>query len=142
MNKKYGLVIVGIIVLIGAFYGGMVYGGNNVRAGINNRSANFGQNSAMGARGTRGMGGFTTGKIISKDATSITVELMTNGTTNQGGSKIIFLGTNTAITKTATLSVNDLTIGTQVSITGTPNSDGSLNAQSVQIRPNTPPVLK
>lgn len=138
-NKKIGLGVVGVIVLIGVFYGGMVYGKSQIPA----RGAQaFGQNqnSAGGIRGARngaGLGGFTTGKIISKDATSITVELMTGGTTSptQGGSKIIFLGVNTAVTKTATGSLSDLTIGTQVSVTGTPNTDGSLSAQSVQIRP-------
>jgi hypothetical protein len=93
----------------------------------------MGGNGTMGIRNT---GGFTTGEIISKDTTSITVKLAT------GGSKIIFLDANTKVSKSVDGSVNDLTTGTQVSITGTPNTDGSVNATNVQIRPNMPQGAK
>ncbi len=134
-SKKIGLVIVGIIVLVGAFYAGMTYGGNNVRASINSKSMNFAQNMG-GVRGNRNMGGFTNGQIIAKDDKSITVSLMS------GGSKIIFLDSNTKVSKQAMGTMADLAVGTQVSIMGAANSDGSINATTVQIRPNTPPVLK
>ncbi|HTE48740.1 MAG TPA: DUF5666 domain-containing protein [Candidatus Paceibacterota bacterium] len=134
-NKKISLVVIGIIVLASAFYGGMTYGGNNVRASMISRSAAFG--GARGNRSGQGMGGFTTGEIISKDDKSITVSLM------GGGSKIIFLDTSTKVSKQAVGTIDDLAVGTQVSVTGTPNQDGSLNAQSVQIRTNMPgTVLK
>lgn len=141
-NKKISLGIVGIIVLIGIFYGGMVYGKSQIPARGQGAQA-FGQNSALGARGgARNAGGFTAGQIISKDANSITVQLMAGGngqggtaTPSAGGSKIVFIGTGTTVTKTVTGSVGDLIIGTQVSITGTANTDGSENAQSVQVRP-------
>jgi hypothetical protein len=140
-SKKIIWGVVGIIVLIGVFYGGMVYGKSQIPARGNQA---FGQNGALGAggmRGARNSGGFTVGQIISKDANSITVQLMTGGpggTTTQSGSKIIFLGTGTTVTKTVAGTLADLTVGTQVSVTGTPNTDGSENAISVQIRPNTP----
>ena len=146
-DKKIGLVVGLVVVLCVVFYGGMVYGKSQIP--VRGTQA-FGQNGATGARGTRGMGGFTTGKIISKDANSITVQLITGGasgtngsaSTSQSGSKIIFLNTSTTVTKSVNGTIADLAIGTQVSVTGTPNTDGSENAQSVQIRPNTPPVLK
>ncbi len=155
-SKKIGLVILGVLVLAGTFYAGMSYGGNNVRAAINSRAGTFGQNGMMGARSGKNVGnfgGFTTGQIISKDANSITVQIGnagSNPTQNQGGpastslggSKIIFLNSNTKVLKQTTGTLTDLAVGTQVSITGTPNTDGSINADSVQIRPNTTPVLK
>jgi hypothetical protein len=132
-NKKIGFVIGGIVVLIGVFYCGMVYGKSIKPAGTAGLQA-FG-----GARGTRGGGGggFTTGEILSKDDKSITLKLM------NGGSKIIFLDANTKISKSVSGSTADLSVGTQVSVMGAANTDGSVNAQSVQIRPNTAlPVVK
>lgn len=146
-NKKIILGIVGIIVLVGVFYGGISYGKNSTATALNtngageNRTGQFG--GAMNNRGSRTSGsGFVSGKIISKDANSITLEILSgdptlNGATNPSGSKIIFVDTSTTVSKMATGSLNDLTTGTQVSVTGTTNPDGSVTAKSVQIRPQT-----
>ena len=146
MNKKIVFVIVGIIVLVGVFYGGMSYGQSKATTAANaalttTRGGQFGIN-----RGNRGNGGgFVSGQIISKDATSITIKLMdngmtSNGTTNPSGSKIIFLDSSTMITKTTSGSATDLATGTQVSVAGTTNSDGSVTARSIQIRPQMRPT--
>jgi hypothetical protein len=134
MNKKFIWGIVGIIVLVVVFYGGMVYGKGQTPA--NTTPTAF----SGGARGTRGAGAFsgaTIGQIISKDATSITVQLMTvgAGSTTPVGSKIVFLDSNTKITKQTSGTMSDLAVGTNVSVTGTANTDGSISAQAVQIRP-------
>lgn len=137
-NKKIILIVVGIVVLVGVFYGGMVYNKSQIPTKNSRNEGAQAFNSGAGMMGgfRNGGAGFTIGQIISKDATSITVSLQ------NGGSKIIFLGTSTTVSKMTTGSVSDLTTGTQVSVTGTPNTDGSINAQSIQIRPNIPPVLK
>lgn len=136
-NKKTIIyTIVGIIVLVAVFYGGMVYGKNQTS---NSTASKFGTNmqnraSQFGNGGGRANGGnFITGEIISKDNTSITLKLV------GGGSKIIFLDPKTEITKTASGSNNDLIIGTQISTTGTTNPDGSITTKSVQIRPQVKP---
>ena len=110
----------------------------NVRAGINSRSQNFSQNNILSNRVGRngGFGGLTTGQIISKDINSITISAQS------GGSKIIFLDSNTKVLKQTAGTLSELAVGTEVSITGVSNADGSVSAQSVQIRPNTSPVLK
>lgn len=146
-NKLIGLGIIGIVVLVGVFFVGASFGVKQLRT--LQGSQTFGQNGALGAGGMRGArngGEVIGGQIISKDATSITVQLMAGGagtaSTNPGGSKIIFLGTGTTVTKTTTGTIADLAVGTQVSVTGTPNQDGSENATSVQIRPNAPAVVR
>ncbi|HEV7424389.1 MAG TPA: hypothetical protein VGO21_04340 [Candidatus Paceibacterota bacterium] len=130
-NKKIGLGIVGIIVLVGVFYGGIVYGKSQIaprgQRGMGGQAFAAG---GGGAGGFRNMGGFTTGQIIAKDEKSITVQLV------GGGSKIIFLDANTKISKSTAGILADLAVGTQVSVTGAANTDGSVNAQMVQIRPN------
>lgn len=89
-------------------------------------------------RGARAGGGMVGGEIIAKDANSITVKLRGSQTDGSAGSKIIFLSDTTQVTKSAEGSTTDLSIGTQVTAFGTQNSDGSVSAQSVQIRPDLP----
>jgi hypothetical protein len=146
MNKKnIGWAVVGVIVLVAVFYGGMVYGKSG-QGKIPVRGQGAQAFSVVGgARGLRnggGSGGFTAGEIISKDDKSITVQIMGGGPGSPptGGSKIIFLDSTTKISKSASGTLADLATGTQVSIMGTPNIDGSISAQSVQIRPA--PVVK
>jgi hypothetical protein len=137
-NKKIVLVIVGIAVLVGVFYGGMIYSKSQIptRGAQAFGAGNF-SGGAVGARGTKNGGGFTTGEIISKDTQSITVNLVS------GGSKIVFYTDKTSITKTVNGTLPDLIIGKQVSVSGAANADGSFNAQSVQIKSNiVPPVVK
>lgn len=130
-NKKIVWGIVGIVVLVGVFYGGVSYGKSQTSA---NPSAAYGGRT----RGAGGFGGTTVGQIISKDTTSITVQLMnlgTAGSTTPAGSKIVFVDNNTKISKQASGTLADLAIGANVSVTGTPNTDGSVSATAVQIRP-------
>ena len=139
-NKKIVSTIIGIIVLVGVFYGGMAYGKSQTTiASVAGAGARTGQFGGAGRSGNRiAGGGFVTGQIISKDATSVTVQLTNpdpTDTTSGSGSKIVFFDPSTAISKTATGSTNDLTTGTQVVITGTTNTDGSVTAKSIQIRP-------
>jgi hypothetical protein len=142
-NKKIGL-IVGVLVLIGiSFYGGNKYaqakGGN---MGNRTFAARIGAEGQMpGQRNFRnGMGGgsFVAGKILAKDANSITLETanMMGGTT-QTGSKIVLYTDKVEVSKMVDGTVADLEVGKQVTVNGTPNSDGSLTAESIQLR-NTP----
>jgi len=129
--QKNILVIIAIVVLLvvggGAFYGGMVYGKSQ------NVMPNFAAGDFQSLRGNRtgnAGGGFTSGDILSKDASSITVQLP-----NNGGSKIIFYSDTTQINKTASGSADDLATGISITATGTTNADGSITAQTIQIRP-------
>jgi len=138
MNKQIVKIIVGLIVIGGlAFYGGMKYGQGQSASTATTGTRNF-TGGPGGGRGTRG-GGFIGGQIIARDNQSITVALRGNASsTSQGsGSKIIFYSTTTAVTKSVTGTANDLQIGGEINVTGTPNSDGSVTAQSIQIRPGT-----
>ncbi len=74
-------------------------------------------------------GGVTAGQIISTDANGITIQLQ------NGSSQIVLVSNRTQINKMTSGALKDLSVGTNVIVTGTANSDGSLTAQSVQIRP-------
>ena len=140
MNPK----IVGVIVLVvivggGAFYGGVAYaqmsrgglgGGNFGNFSTEDRARFTANGSPGGMRGQAGMnGGFTAGEVISKDETSITIKMQ------DGNTKIVLVGSSAQILKSSAGSTDDLSVGAQVNITGSANSDGSLTAQSIQIRP-------
>ncbi len=134
MNKKIGLAA-GFIIMAGImFYAGMKYGEGSQTAAKQGR---FQQLSGVagttinGQRGTRGGvgGGFSGGEIIAKDDKSITVK------TQDGGSKIIFFSGSTPVMKSTAGTAQDLTIGEQITANGTANADGSITAQSIQIRP-------
>ena len=120
----------------GSFYGGMKYGENKTTQGIDQqRQQRFQQmgTSASGAAGGRpgnqAGNNFVTGEIISKDEKSITVKLQ------DGGSKIIFFSDTTGVSKFTTGSSSDLEVGKTVMITRKINQDGSITAQSIQLRP-------
>ncbi len=150
MKKKQ--IIIAIIILVAvsgiSFYSGYKVGQNSDNA-RNRGGQMFGQNGAGGmmggANGIRsgrpgqggpgGAGGAMTlvsGEVLSKDATSITLKL------RDGGSKIIFVATSTAVQKTVSGTVAELVIGNQITASGPANSDGSINAITINQRPSTP----
>jgi len=153
--QKNVLVLCTLVVVVvgaGCFYGGMAYAksSNKGMAGRNFNGQQFGAKIAgMGQRGDRvgaGMaGGFVSGEVISQDGQSVTIKLMArqdptgqNATGQAGGSKIVFFSTPTQIMKTSTGSINDIAVGSNLTITGKANTDGSITAQSIQIRPTVP----
>lgn len=132
MQKILPIVIVAVIVGGAAFYGGIKYnGGNGANLQANLSRQGLQQTGGVGAarRGNGGQGGgFTGGEIISKDNKSVTVKLQ------DGSSKIVFVSDSIQIMKSTQGSASDLTIGKQITVTGSVNTDGSITAQSVQIR--------
>ena len=134
MNKTLIIIIAVVILAAGAgFFGGMKYGqsarqnfvrqnlGGQMGAGI---AGSFGNRT-----GNQAGAGFVNGDIIAKDDSSITIKMRDNS------SKIIFYSGTTEISKFANGASGDLEIGKTVTINGTTNSDGSITAQSIQVRP-------
>lgn len=135
MEKKHTnnlvLLIVALVVVGGgAFYGGMQYNQHKMTA---NRTGRFQGAEGLGMvnRTTSG-GSFSSGEILSRDDKSITIKLP------DGGSKLVFVSDSTEISKFAAGTIADLIVGQQVSTNGSANTDGSINATSVQLRPNLP----
>lgn len=150
MKNKISCIVIIIVVAIATFYAGIKYNQSKTAAVTADRQVQFGQmrNGGQGGaklgRGGIGMGGagFVSGEIISKDAQSITVKIgnqrqlagQPDNATQQGGSKIIFLSASTTIAKTVAGTQSDLSVGSQISVTGNANTDGSVTAKEVQVR--------
>jgi len=126
--KKYSIHIIWLVVAIVAFAGGMYFG--QTTASSSNAGGNAASSSTrrgFGGRGGNG-GGFTAGQILSKDSQSITVQLP------NGNSQVVFYSSSTQVIKPSPASTNDLVVGTNVTVGGTQNADGSVTAQTIQIR--------
>ena len=131
--KKIFLIIIGVVIVSGVFYGGMRYGQSQKSF----QSLRGGDRPVMGT-GNIGMktmnrDGFISGKIIAKDNQSITLEI------RDLGSKIVFYSDQTGIEKSVQGDSADFEIGVSVTVTGTTNEDGSMTAQSIRLRPDLAP---
>lgn len=127
-------ILVAVVVVGGvAFYGGMKYNQAHAASQRTALRAQLGGQGQFFQRGTAGAnGGFVTGDIISQSATSLTIKM------RDGSTKIVLLSPSTEISKFAAGTNADLIAGKTVSITGTANSDGSVTANMIQIRPPMP----
>ena len=160
MNKKYiaGVVVLVFFVGVGAFFGGTVYEKNSLSvSGLLRSEAGNGGNFSQGMMTGRGQGqseqghrgqvqvgqqrqagdqvgrmnrggGFLAGEILSKDDKSITVK------TPDGSSKIVYFSDTTSVSKSTQSFSSDLAVGSQVTVGGQSNADGSIAAQNIQIR--------
>ncbi|MEK7628180.1 MAG: hypothetical protein AAB421_02040 [Patescibacteria group bacterium] len=133
MDKKIIAGIAGLIsIASGAFYGGMSYGKSSATTPTRGQFAvaQNGRQAGMSARGA----GTVFGEIIARDETSITVKMP------DGSTKIVLVSASAQVGKSVAGSATDLVAGVTVMVTGSANSDGSVTAESVQIRPaGSPP---
>lgn len=132
MNKKIITIVVGVVLIGASFYGGMVYGQSKSSATAQGfRAGNFAGNVNGARAGARAGAGAAGGEILSKDATGVTIKLQ------NGSTKIVLISGSTPIMKTVLGASTDLKIGEQINAVGTANSDGSITAESIQIRQAT-----
>ena len=131
MDNKLTMGIIGALIISTSFYGGIKYNQGQNTASVADVNSGSIQRGGMrgGGRGMRGGGGFLSGEVLSVDDKSITLKL------KDGGSKIIFVSDSTTITKSDAGTLNDMSVGKQVSVMGTTNPDGSVTGESIQIRP-------
>jgi hypothetical protein len=141
MNTKQWviLIVVAVVFAGGGFFGGMKYQASKTPA-VTARSGAAGAAGAFAGRRAAGggaAGSFINGQVLSVNGSTITVTLA------NGGSQVAVLAPSTQYRKAVDGTSADVSVGSQVTITGTSNSDGSLTAQSVQIRTasSTPPGI-
>lgn len=143
-NTKNIMIVITCIIAVGggSFYGGIKYQklkshqnsfvvqdeGGMKRFNVNRPFQGIPNGVARGQNG----GGFVNGEIVSKDDSSITVK------SQDGSSKIIYFSSSTTVGRTTNGSASDLAAGEQIIVNGKANSDGSIVAQNIQIRPESP----
>lgn len=132
------LIVGALVIGGGSFYGGMQYQKSQVPAAAQGQFARGQGNGAMRVMGAGGAGragangiaagGFTAGEVVSKDTMGITLKL------RDGGSKIVLTSSSTRIGKMTDGSLEDVKEGTEVTVTGSTNQDGSVSASMIQLR--------
>ncbi len=134
MKKQHIItLVIAVVTAVAGFFGGIKYQQTKIPAVAGRGAGQFaGGAGAQNRGGNRGGAGFVGGSILSKDQNSITVKDQT------GGSKIILLSNKTSVGKTTTTTPDDLLIGENVIVNGSPNTDGSITATNIQIRPTMP----
>ena len=82
--------------------------------------------------GNTAAGGFLTGTVAATDSGSITLN------TRDGSSHVVLVTPDTSVSKSVSGTLADVAVGSTVIVSGTTNSDGSVSATLVQIRPAMP----
>jgi hypothetical protein len=126
-------IILSILIAAGLFYGGFAYGKSTgtVSTANTSTSAYSGRTGRTGSTTNSFSGGSAiTGSVVSKDATSITIAEKT-------GSAVVFYSTSTPVMKTVAGTSDDIAAGDAVVVIGTANPDGSITANSIQLRQAT-----
>ena len=122
-------IVVAIVVGAAAFFGGMQYAKSQATQARASFAGRGGFPRGSGNPTARGNGGAVVGQVLSFSNGTLTVKLQ------DGSSKIVILSSNVSVSKMAPATQTDLTTGSNVAIFGTPNSDGSITAQNVQLNP-------
>jgi len=130
--KKIWVVVIVVVCAGVFFYIGMVYGKNTAQSSAGGRGTFVLSSSTRGFAGRFGSGAGgtgTTGQIISIGNGSLTVQLP------NGNSQVVFYSSSTMIVEPTQVPASALKSGSQVVVAGTSNSDGSMTAQTIQVRP-------
>ena len=127
------IVIAVVVTAIVAGSAGYWYGGNRAQASATALRAGRFIQAGQGGTGPRGgFSGAVNGDVLSVDSQGFTVSIQ------GGGSKVVIVPASTTVMKSTVGALSDVSVGTHVTVLGPANSDGSVTAQSIQIRPDMP----
>lgn len=149
MNKKIMGTAVSLIVGIGLGYASATVlhpaaRAQNARGFAGAAGGNFAGARAVAAAGAAGGrggtagsgGGFLTGTVAAKDSRSITLN------TRDGNSHVVLISPATTVSKSVNGSQTDVSVGSNITVSGTTNGDSSISASLIQLRPAGPPAAQ
>lgn len=140
MSKmKWAVVIIAIVFAGAGFWGGMTYAASQSTPSTASRFAGAGAGTFVGrggAAGFAGAAGGTIGTVVQVGNGSFTVQLPSStSTTASTGTKLVLVDSTTQVQELESVPVSNLQVGQTVTVAGSANSDGSVTATSVMIRP-------
>lgn len=126
-NKTIGTAIIALIIGFGAGYfmhpasvAPQTPGGTFAEGGVP-----YGGMMRGGSTG----GEVLSGTVAAKDSGSITLN------TRDGSSHVILLTPTTSVSKSVAGALTDISVGSTITVFGSSNSDGSISASTIQLRP-------
>ncbi len=130
-NKQ---IITGVVALIVGL--GIGYFGAQAMTPARTAGTFAGRTGAAGTftRGGAAGAGLLSGTVAAEDSGSITLD------TRDGSSHVVLINPATTVQKSVSGTMSDVAVGSTVVVMGTTNSDGSVSATSVQLRPAMPPA--
>lgn len=144
MSKKAWIwVIIAVIVVAGgSFWGGMTYAQSKTASAATTRfgsgASTFATRGGFGGTAGAAAGGGTIGTVIQVGNDTFTVQLPSStSTTAATGTKLVLVNSSTELDELESVPFSNLQVGQTVTVAGAANSDGSITASSVMIRPAT-----
>ncbi|MCK9578070.1 DUF5666 domain-containing protein [bacterium] len=142
--KKEYIVFLIILVIVTpcSFYGGMKYQEVITNSKMSQMRGQIGQTQNWQKQGTQAQGntdtnrrggGLIGGEVLSINDKNIVLK------DRSGGSKIVFFSDSTQYLKSISGTLADISVGANITVTGSQNSDGSVTAKSIQIAPQIQP---
>lgn len=134
MNKTI-LTAIAVAIVFGA--GGYYFGSQQSSATVTTAPTGAsGYTGRTGGRFAGAGGGFNAGTIISTGDGTMTIQLTASTSTSAvSGTKIVLFDNNTQVNEMQTVPASTLTVGQNVVVNGSTNTDGSLTATTIQVRP-------
>ena len=131
-NKTIIVGAVALAVGVGLGY----FGSHALTAQSKSAAGTFAARGGMmgSTRGGAVSTGLLSGTVAAQDATSITID------TRDGSSHVVLISPATTVQKSIAGALTDVAVGSTIIVTGTTNSDGSVSASSIQLRPATAPA--
>ena len=131
--KKQVVLSAAIALIAGigiGYYGATVFAKPATRAtNAFSRGGGAGGGMMRGVGGNGAMGGFLTGTVAKEDSGSITLN------TRDGSSHVILITPATTVSKSVNGDLSDVAVGETIIVSGATNSDGSVSANLIQLRP-------
>lgn len=142
-KNQYILILAALLIGAVSFFAGTRYQsskGSNLAESTLGKSAAQGQRAQQAGQTNNKMGqanqqgGMVNGEITSKDGQSLTVKM------SDGSTKIVIIADSTSYKKSTDAVVADLTVGENVTVIGTTNTDGSVTAKTVTVGETVMPI--
>ncbi|NNM83802.1 hypothetical protein HKL94_01100 [Candidatus Parcubacteria bacterium] len=126
-NKTIGITVIALIIGFGAGY--LVHPVSVAPQASGQTFAKGGSPYGGMMRGGNAGGEALSGTVVVKDSGSITLS------TRDGSSHVILLTPTTRVSKNTPGALTDISVGSTITVFGSSNSDGSISASTIQLRP-------